>query len=94
LPGRFTQQDSIEHLTDPAQGNSYAYAADNPINYIDPAGTDAVCSGTFFVAGITADTVLYYAVELGFITGGWGFLAGVAIAGLYFVIEQAVCNSN
>ncbi len=36
--GRFTQQDSINHLADPKQGNKYAYAGDDPINNTDPTG--------------------------------------------------------
>ncbi|MEU1587182.1 RHS repeat-associated core domain-containing protein [Micromonospora sp. NPDC005710] len=36
--GRFTQQDSLSFLADPAIGNRYAYAADNPVNYVDPTG--------------------------------------------------------
>ena len=36
--GRFTQQDSIDHLANPRQGNKYAYAGDDPINNIDPSG--------------------------------------------------------
>ncbi|MGW7318257.1 RHS repeat domain-containing protein [Streptomyces sp. NPDC054865] len=36
--GRFTTQDPLTFLADPAQGNRYAYAADNPVNNIDPTG--------------------------------------------------------
>ncbi|MEW1589340.1 RHS repeat-associated core domain-containing protein [Micromonospora vinacea] len=36
--GRFTQQDSLSFLADPAIGNRYAYAAGNPVNYVDPTG--------------------------------------------------------
>lgn len=57
--GRFTQQDSIERYADPKQGNRYAYAADNPINYVDPTGKDVdwgdFAKGTLFaVAGSLA----------------------------------------
>ncbi|MDL4812803.1 RHS repeat domain-containing protein [Actinomadura opuntiae] len=36
--GGFTQQDTITKLADPQNGNLYAYASDNPTNYIDPTG--------------------------------------------------------
>ncbi|MEK8108140.1 RHS repeat-associated core domain-containing protein [Micromonospora sp. M12] len=36
--GRFTQQDSLSFLANPAIGNRYAYAAGNPVNYVDPTG--------------------------------------------------------
>ncbi len=36
--GRFVQQDPITRLLDPSEGNRYAYAADNPVNYVDPTG--------------------------------------------------------
>ncbi|MER7588850.1 RHS repeat-associated core domain-containing protein [Micromonospora sp. NPDC127501] len=38
--GRFTQQDSLAFLGDPATGNRYAYAAANPVNYLDPTGLE------------------------------------------------------
>jgi hypothetical protein len=37
-PAHFTQPDSMQQLVNPTDGNLYAYAADNPVNYIDPAG--------------------------------------------------------
>lgn len=40
--GRFTQQDSLNVIGDPATGNRYAYANDNPINNIDPTGLSAL----------------------------------------------------
>ncbi|MET9221541.1 RHS repeat-associated core domain-containing protein [Streptomyces sp. NPDC003300] len=36
--GRFTSQDAHSFLADPAQGNRYAYAGDDPINNVDPTG--------------------------------------------------------
>ncbi len=38
ITGRWTQQDSIEVLGDPAAGNRYTYVGDDPINYRDPTG--------------------------------------------------------
>jgi RHS repeat-associated protein len=37
-PARFTQPDSMTQLASPADGNLYAYAADSPVNYVDPTG--------------------------------------------------------
>jgi RHS repeat-associated protein len=37
--GAFTSQDTSSYLASPANGNRYAYAGDNPVNYVDPAGT-------------------------------------------------------
>jgi RHS repeat-associated protein len=36
--GRFSQQDNAKPLADPARANRYAYAGDNPVNYVDPCG--------------------------------------------------------
>ena len=36
--GRFTQQDNLSFIGNPKRGNRYAYASDNPVNYIDPVG--------------------------------------------------------
>jgi RHS repeat-associated protein len=34
----FTTQDTSSYLSNPQNGNRYAYASDNPANYIDPTG--------------------------------------------------------
>ncbi|MFJ1585643.1 RHS repeat-associated core domain-containing protein, partial [Streptomyces sp. NPDC088197] len=40
--GRFTSQDAHSFLADPAQGNRYAYAGDDPINNTDPTGNESL----------------------------------------------------
>lgn len=37
--GRWTQQDSVEHLGSLSQGNRYGFVGDNPVNQMDPLGT-------------------------------------------------------
>jgi RHS repeat-associated protein len=42
----FATQDTSSYLASPANGNRYAYAADNPTNNIDPTGADWLgCAG-------------------------------------------------
>ena len=36
--GRWTQMDTLDAPLDPGNANRYAYAANNPINYVDPLG--------------------------------------------------------
>jgi YD repeat-containing protein len=54
-PAHFTQPDANTKLVSPADGNLYAYAACDPANYIDPAGTQAiydwVCGFGLFAGG-------------------------------------------
>jgi len=61
--GRFTQQDSISHLTDPAQGNRYAYAGDDPVNRTDITG-DFSFSNFFECAGLDTLTALIFAADV------------------------------
>lgn len=74
--GRFTSQDKLSFLANPGKGNRYAYAADDPINNIDPTGeyslSDAVDdAGTVTEAvqnGLNGDTDAL-----------WGQVAGLAV---------------
>jgi RHS repeat-associated protein len=57
--GRWTQQDNLEHLGDPAQGNRYAYVGGDPINQVDPTGQSwgsffAFTGAAFAIAGLAA----------------------------------------
>jgi RHS repeat-associated protein len=59
--GTFTQQDTINQLANPANANAYAYAADNPANYVDPTGR-SLCQyavGTLWIGlGLVAAVAL------------------------------------
>ncbi|GAB7038779.1 MULTISPECIES: RHS repeat-associated core domain-containing protein [Catenuloplanes] len=73
--GRFTQQDSLNLIGDPAQGNRYAYAGCNPVNYVDPTG-QAVCS-------LVIQTLVYglgAAAFAAIAAAGGGVILGVAIS--------------
>ncbi len=63
--GRFTQQDGLSVLDDPANGNRYAYAAANPVTHIDPTGLLSACQK----AGTVPRTV-FLARFAGFCSGG------------------------
>jgi RHS repeat-associated protein len=78
--GSFTQQDSLSELANPANGNRYAYAADNPANYVDPTGQSF---WTGFVTAIVFEAVVAVTCSVlvvGF-TGGIG--AGATVGCFY-----------
>lgn len=51
--GRWTQPDPLLHLDDPQQWNRYAYVAGNPVNFVDPSGTEwTFCSVAGLATGI------------------------------------------
>lgn len=87
----FTTQDTNNFLDNPADGNRYAYAADNPVNYIDPTGQDIwgdIASGVLTVAGtaigvaglVSSAPVLVVA----------GAVIGIAALGVY--VYQMECS--
>ncbi|MBD8057526.1 RHS repeat-associated core domain-containing protein [Cellulomonas sp. JH27-2] len=47
--GRWTQQDTLDTPLDPSNANRYAYAANNPVNYVDPQGRGWWTVGTEIV---------------------------------------------
>jgi RHS repeat-associated protein len=52
--GRWTQQDPVAHIGDLTQGDAYAYAGGNPVNYTDPSGrTDIgeILAGVITIVG-------------------------------------------
>ncbi|MCW2933976.1 MAG: hypothetical protein JWM19_4938 [Actinomycetia bacterium] len=91
--GAFTSQDASSYLSNPTNGNRYAYAADNPANYTDPTGA---C--TFFGC-ISAINELNTAIFGRTCAANWaylGLLAGVEVAaaplsaGAYLAIGAAL----
>lgn len=95
--GRWTQMDTLDAPLDPSNGNRYAYAANNPINYVDPSGRaitwKGVAStvgagvgaiGAAFLVGAACSTgigCLALGVAAGAAGGGLGGGAGMGIAG-------------
>ncbi len=52
--GRWTQQDTLNMIGDPANGNRYTYTGDDPVNNVDPTG---MCDGFFGCASAAASAV-------------------------------------
>jgi RHS repeat-associated protein len=72
----FTTQDTSNYLADPENGNRYAYASDNPVNYTDPTGT---CSGILGVISC-AVTVLKTGAAAAGVVGAGGCAIGFIVA--------------
>jgi RHS repeat-associated protein len=83
--GRFTQQDSIERFVDPAQGNRYAYAADNPTNNIDPSGRGILADIAGYFTGVVVETLCVGSIMI--LTDG--ILTAEAAYGCTFVASVA-----
>ncbi len=84
--GRWTQQDILENYGNPAQGNRYAYAGDDPINATDPSGASP--EGAAIGAGIGGTLAAYLggALVAAGCVGTFGLscvAAAVVTAGLY-----------
>ena len=76
--GRFTQQDALQILANPSNGNLYAYAGDSPNNYIDPTGTWSWPSAIFgLVVGYFVATICY-GVSAGLAPETGGLSLGIA----------------
>ena len=56
--GRWTQQDTLNIIGDPANGNRYTYTGDDPTNNVDPSGKSLGCD---LLAG---ETSLFTGVSL------------------------------
>ncbi|WP_354576844.1 RHS repeat-associated core domain-containing protein, partial [Frigoribacterium sp. UYMn621] len=90
--GTWTQQDTLDAPLDPANANRYAYAGDDPINNLDPAGTNLIglsCASEISVGAAAIVAGVGTAVAAGLadvFTGGVAILASageaLALAGL------------
>ncbi|MFJ5611089.1 RHS repeat domain-containing protein [Streptomyces sp. NPDC093221] len=90
--GRFTTQDAHSFLADPAQGNHYAYAADDPINNTDPTGQFGLSSVTSGLAkGLDAYDWLQAGTSLlsGDISGAASGFASISAG----VVAGSVCEA-
>ncbi len=62
--GRWTQMDTLDAPLDPSNANRYAYAANNPVNYVDPTGRISA-SAVLSAVGFTASVIGLAATGLG-----------------------------
>jgi RHS repeat-associated protein len=91
--GRFTQQDSVVSLADPAEGNRFAYAADDPVNSADPTGNLSCRTLYLAMAGIfVLDIVTIASAIAAILSGNVFLLVGEAalIADEHVLMEAAV----
>ncbi|MEU8115273.1 RHS repeat-associated core domain-containing protein [Micromonospora sp. NPDC048947] len=83
--GRFTQQDSLNRIGDPAHGNRYAYAGDNPTNNLDPTGMSALGDFMGHVDGFMGFGAVVGTIggcALGALAFGVGCLAGAEVGAM------------
>ena len=75
--GRWTQQDTLNIIGDPANGNRYTYTGDDPTNNIDPSGQLSLNDVAGFVAGVVVG-VLCEAGSAGLGTVGCAVVGGIS----------------
>jgi len=95
--GAFTQQDALQLLANPQNGNLYAYAADSPANFIDATGAFSLppwagysAIGGFLVGDAEAAVFLSGAGTVAAVAVG-GILGGVFGIGLAIVLCVEFC---
>jgi RHS repeat-associated protein len=79
--GNFTTQDLNSYLASPADGNRYAYAADDPANYIDPTGQDIFGA----ILGAVITEVLVSVTCSAFVVGVTGGLGAAGTVGCFYL---------
>jgi RHS repeat-associated protein len=83
----FTTQDTNSYLASPQNGNRYAYAAANPLNYTDPTGRSILgCIGA--IVGTVASVGAVVGLSIGTAGTADVLAAGVLIAGAGTAAEQ------
>jgi len=87
----FTTQDTNSYLDNPANGNRYAYAADNPANNIDPTGANSACDVAGLTIGIGA-TILAGVAGILFPPLGVALLVGSVAGDVLIGGATEACN--
>jgi RHS repeat-associated protein len=88
--GAFAGQDTSSYLANPANGNRYAYAADNPANNTDPTGQNAftdILGGVASVATAVGGSlgILYSEMPLAVGFAALGLTGVGVVVGLVFI---------
>ncbi len=82
--GRWTQQDSIEVVGDPARANRYAFVGGDPVNRFDPTGQSFLISLGAGLLGVSATVGFVLTAPVSApVAIGVGILGGIG-SGLYF----------
>jgi len=83
--GTWTQQDTLDTPLNPHNANRYAYAANDPINNIDPSGT-ITCSQFASGSSTIGTTLGFVAFGLGVFTGGTAIVAAAGVGAVGVII--------